>query len=125
MPPPQRNRRRGVKLVSANEFAVLGSDLITAGVGTKKHQHRFRAAFGIPPRLVAILWKDIARGGFLNHLGPRSLKPIHLLWTLLFLKCYHKEGINASFVGCDEKTFRKWTWFYSKCAADLDKQYVS
>ena len=28
-------------------------------------------------------------------------------------------------VGCDEKTFRKWAWFYSECVADLESKYVS
>ena len=121
-----QSNRRGLKLVSSKEFGILSSSIIGAyNRNTKKHRHRFHAAFGIPPHLVAHVWKDLCRGGFLDHLGPRSLRPIHLLWALLWLKCYNKEGVNASMVGCDEKTFRKWSWFYSECIADLDKKYVS
>ena len=66
---------------------------------TEKHHHHFRAAFDLPPCLVGKLWKDIACGGFLDHLGPRSLHPVHLLWTLLFLKCYSKQGEHQLILG--------------------------
>lgn len=126
MPPQVARSRKKLRYVSANEFAKLGSSIIGGKkIGTKIHQKRFKAAFGIPPRLVAILWKELAGAGNLDCLGPRSVRPIHLLWSLLFLKCYNREGINSSMVECDEKTFRKWTWFYSKCIADLDKKFVS
>lgn len=129
MPPVARRRReRGLHLYSAKEFSsmsymILGS--ATSNPTTKKHSRRFKATFGIPPRLVAQLWQDIAQSGYLNHLGPRSLKPIHLLWALCFLKGYNAEETNAYRVSCDEKTFRKWAWFYSKCIADLESKYVS
>ena len=34
-------------------------------------------------------------------------------------------GTSAGNAGCDEKTFRKWAWFYTKALADLDTQLVS
>jgi len=117
-------RYHHVPLVSAAQFNSLGTKLIRDCKGAVRSR-RFRALFGISAVCIAILWADIANQGFLNHLGLRSLKPMHFLWTLLFLKVYSKEEVNAMQVGCDEKTFRKWTWFYAECIADLDTQYVS
>ena len=116
-----------VHIVSGKDFVTLAVAIIGAP-GTENSRaryRRFKQTFGVPPRLVGIVWKDIARKGFLNHLGPKSLRPLHLLWALLFLRCYDKEETNASRAGCDEKTYRKWVWFYSKCVADLDEKYVS
>jgi hypothetical protein len=46
--------------------------------------------------------------------------PVHLLWALMFLKQYNKEEVNASMAGCDEKTFRLWSWLVIRVIADLD-----
>jgi hypothetical protein len=123
--PTTNPRHRGLRLVSAKEFSDLSHIMIGSNPTTKKHYDRFQASFGIPPRLVAQVWKDIAQRGYLNHLGPRSLRPVHLLWGLYWLKCYNKEENNSATAGCDEKTFRKWSWFYATCVADLETKYVS
>jgi len=39
-----------------------------------------------------------------------KVTPEHLLWTLMFLKIYMPYRAFAALVGCDEKTFQKWTW---------------
>ena len=45
--------------------------------------------------------------------------------TIHFLKVYATEENNASHVGADEKTFRKWVWFYAECIANLERNVVS
>ena len=50
--------------------------------------------------------------------------PSHLLWALHFMKNYETESEGATNFDCvDEKTLRKWVWFYvtgiSKLASDV------
>lgn len=62
---------------------------------------RFKSFFGVSPSICAKTWNLI------KSKLPSDCQPIHLLWTLLFLKCYNTESVNHSIAGCDEKTFRK------------------
>lgn len=62
---------------------------------------RFKAFFGVSPNICERVWLMIR-----NKLTSDIL-PKHLLWTLLFLKCYHTEHVNHAIVCCDEKTFRE------------------
>ena len=122
----QRGGRSHIRLVSSGEFDTLAVTIIgAANPNTKKFRHRFRAAFGLPAFLVAHVWRDLVQEGWLNHLGPRSLRPVHLLWALHFLKCYSKESINGCKVGCDEKTFRKWAWFCVESIGSLEDECAS
>lgn len=67
-------------------------------------ERRFKSFFGVSPAICAKLWLLTK-----PRLTP-DVKEIHLLWTLLFLKCYHTEHVNRSIVSCDEKTFRTKVW---------------
>lgn len=69
---------------------------------------RFVAHFGVSPSICAKTWL------LLKDDLPQDYQEIHLLWALLFLKCYNTEHVNHSIVGCDEKTFRKRVWFMVK-----------
>jgi hypothetical protein len=114
--------------VSPGEFGQLGAPIIGYSgrqIGTSKFLRRFKTTFGLSPRIVSATWSLIVSHGMLDHLGPRSLKPCHLLWTLLHLKGYATEADNAGRLRCDEKTYRKWVWFYITCLANLDTTLVS
>lgn len=74
---------------------------------------RFRAFYGVSPEVCAILWN------FLTE-KPNGAQLKHLLWTLLFLKRYNTEHVNAALVLADEKTFRLWTWRFIHMLANLD-----
>ena len=50
---------------------------------------------------------------------PKQASPVHLLWSLMFLKVYASEHINSMIAEVDEKTFRKWTWKFIRLLADL------
>lgn len=65
---------------------------------------RFIAFFGVSPSICAKAWHH------LKDVLPPDYKENHLLWALLFLKCYNTEHVNRSIPGCDEKTFRKRVW---------------
>ena len=69
------------------------------------------------------VWNRIINNGATADF-KKPPKPVHLLWALLFLKAYNREEMNAAMCGCDEKTFRKWSWFYVEAMADLDSQLV-
>jgi hypothetical protein len=114
--------------VSPGEFGQLGGAIIGYSgrqIGTSGWLRRFIGSFGMSPRIVSATWSLIVAHGMLDHLGPRSLNPRHLLWTLLHLKGYATEADNAGRLKCDEKTYRKWVWFYMTCLANLDSTLVS
>jgi len=79
----------------------------------------FKQNFGCSPLVLMKCW-DLLCG----HSSLRGKKPIHLLWTCLFLKVYAKESINATMAGCDEKTFRKHTWDMIYAISDLEPEVV-
>ena len=47
------------------------------------------------------------------------------MMALHFLKSYSTETQLASLFGVDEKTYRKWAWFYVISIRKLSRFYVS
>lgn len=116
--------------LSHRDFEELGSSIMRRR-GKKQREgsgkcwkRRFIALFGMEPVHVAILWTMLVGSGWLEYSGSRGSNPEHLLWALLFLKCYSTEELHAAQVGVCEKTFREWTWFYLTGIAKLDKKIV-
>ena len=69
------------------------------------------------------LWNLISPTDIENLKGGH---PKHLLWALLFLKCYCTEPILTRVVGgVDGKTFRKWAWLFVSAMAGLKQRVVS
>jgi len=117
---------RAAPVLSADDFEVLGCKLMGFDKkGKKAHKGCFMAHFGLDPRMVSIVWKHLAASGWLHFAGVRGPKPEHFLWCLHWLKCYNTEEICAAHVGCDEKTFRKWVWFYAEGIANLLNSVIS
>jgi hypothetical protein len=83
---------------------------------------RFAALFGAQPLLCSLVWRRIyeAKQGSMPRASPK-----HLLWALMFLKTYETEAVISSIVEADEKTVRKWVWFFVRAIADLDVEVVS
>ena len=92
--------------LSSEAFIVAALDMIGRSqfYANTVMQRRFRSMFGVSSAVCAAVWDSLA-----NEL-PTGGCPIHLLWSLLFLKTYATEHVNSSIAGVDEKTFRKWTW---------------
>jgi len=86
---------------------------------------RFKAHFGTEADYVTITWALVAGSGYLDQLGPRSLNPEHILWAFMFANRYQTEEENAAVCKCDEKTFRKWAWFYVHGIIGLERRVVS
>lgn len=67
---------------------------------------KFRAIFGVPPYICVSIWTQLQDG--LNQGSEKK----HLLWCLHHMKVYSTENVNCAIWGCDEKTFRKWSWYF-------------
>lgn len=102
-------------MLSADVFWNLGLPLMRHNCknSTIVGLRRFRAMFGTSPYLCAIVWNR------LSSQLPESAVPVHLLWSLIFLKSYNTEEINRVMIGADEKTIRKWIWIIVNAIANL------
>jgi hypothetical protein len=74
---------------------------------------RFRGLFGVSPETCSLLWNKIPQ-------HPEHATIVHLLYALLFLKCYAIEHLNRTITGVDEKSFRKWSWIYVNLLARIN-----
>ena len=87
---------------------------------------RFRLFYGASSHTTMDAW---------IRLNRRDLVPVggyffHLLWALIFLKLYPKEGAMCALAGgpegaIDPKTLRKWIWPFIDGLAELDVYVVS
>ena len=89
---------------------------------TQSEDRDFREYFGCGPLVALALW---------NLLVTTDLIPLggtldHLLWTLMFLKLYTKEGPLCNLAGgVDRKTLSKWVWLFICAIAQLEPSVVS
>jgi hypothetical protein len=84
-------------------------------------ERRFLATFGVAPVVCLTIWNLLIET---SNLPPGSFE-YHLLWGLMFLKLYCAESIHAALAGCDEKTFRKWSWAFVDAISFLKNRVVS
>ena len=63
---------------------------------------------------MAFTWRELVTSGWTHFSASRGANPEHLLWCLHFLKTYSTEEILSARVGANEKTFRRWAWFYAE-----------
>jgi hypothetical protein len=74
----------------------------------KREDETFRGFFGAPLDVVTDLWNRVD-----VFIDDKAALPKHLLWALIFIKVYATEAVHCALVGWpDEKTFRKWTWYF-------------
>jgi hypothetical protein len=122
---PRRRRRRQPPMepkVPPSAFLELGLSMMGSSSnrsGTKRKLRRFHSFFGVSPGTVSLVWEMLCRSGWPEKGSVRAPKPIHLLWSLRLLKSYNTEESHAAEAGVDEKTFRKWSWFYLEGIAKL------
>ena len=86
-------------------------------------KHQFRQAFGVSADLASIMWGVIV----LEHLPDLNVdsKPIHLLWTLLFLKQYLTGPMLESVTGKSRKTAMNYIWAMVGIMAQMVGSMVS
>lgn len=88
-------------------------------LNNQEHLSSFKSFFGVTPIVCSIIWTHLLKSQKLQ------LKPIHLLWSLLFLKQYNTETVNSIICRCDKKTFRKWVWLVLNELRYLNKVCVN
>ena len=66
----------------------------------------FKAHFGLSPLVVAAVWNKLHDEALL----PDKSTPVHLIWTLLFLKLYNTAAVLSTMCGTTAKTYRQWVW---------------
>ena len=77
---------------------------LASGRCEQRRNRRFRSFFGTSIDTCVDLW-------FLCYDDFDNLTmPLHLLWTLMFLKQCSTEEVNAARAGVHEDTFRDWVW---------------
>ena len=87
---PEQVRKLSFSILSkSKQFSIV--------VGHRK----FEGLFGLTPRVTSITWN------LLLPCFPSAEKPRHLLWSLLFLKCYAAEHVDCAIFRVDEKTYHK------------------
>lgn len=111
----------------AIEFQRLGAeimrrdpDFVGSGVVADR---RFRSYFGVSVDVCTQAWQLL-----LAQIGtlPKGALMVHLLWALMCMKLYTNETALASIAGgVDEKTFRKWSWFFIEELSYLETSVVS
>lgn len=94
------------KLVLEQEASVmLGRSPFLSTRTSQSAERSFRGMFGVTSTTASALW------ALLESTISKKTQPVHLLWTLLFLKVYSTKNIHFSIAKCDPKTFWKWVWY--------------
>lgn len=83
----------------------------------------FITQFGTTPLICCTLW--LMMSAKLGNNMLRGACPKKLLWALLFLKTYAFEGTRKTICKADQKTIRKWTWYFIHQVAELAPDVVS
>jgi len=105
--------------LTSDEFERLADEVFlrrSPALRVRMKNTRFRAGLGVSPYVCSWYWNQLEK----EDLLPPGFKPKHFIWTLLFLKLYCSESVHATLCGCDEKTFRKWTWLGVKALGHLE-----
>lgn len=89
-------------------FQKIGNSFLYhhASRSDKVGKRRFQAMFGVSSLVCSVVWSMI------KDKLPDGATPSHLMWALLFLKCYNTEEVNRTILKADEKTMRKWVWIF-------------
>ena len=93
----------GLGIIERNADPPLGA---VAQRNTQTNLRHFKSLFGVHWMVCETLWNLLDDHGRYRE----TRKPEHLLWTLLFLKCYSSEQVHCTLVRTTAKTYRKWVW---------------
>ena len=101
--------------VTPDYFFRLGCELTKSDPlnSADTANRRIKELFGVSPSLCSIIWHSINRGVDF----PPGAEPRHLLFGLFLLKSYSTEAIAHVVFGVDEKTYRKWAWYFIELLA--------
>lgn len=110
-----------------DDFESIAFGLFRQGIisgSTKVRNRRMIAWIGSTPEMLARVWYLLEEG--FGGMLPRGATKERLLWALLLLKNYNSTEMNAAQCGgVDEKTFRKWAWWFLEELSFLESHVVS
>lgn len=122
---PMSGRKKGRSTPPDPEYILeVGREIMNRrGQGSSfTEERRFREHFGCAPPVAAKIWELINP----ELTVPGDATVAHMMWSLMFLKMYSKEGtISGIAGGVDEKTYRKWVWLFVFAIAELESSVVS
>ena len=110
---------------------VLGLELIVGKhnrLFRRKDEYRkkiFKVHYGKLPCVLFIIWTKVLEDGWIYNQTKQKPKAEHFLWAMNFMQTYNYENVCCIRFNCSKKTWRKWTWVYTKAIARLASQVVS
>ena len=84
---------------------------------------RFKLLYGTYPEVIFDVIKRLIKKGLLNEIKEWQIDRIFFMFD--FLKNYTSETRSASDFDVDEKTFRKWVWFFLEKMTNINNGIVS
>ena len=93
------------------DFIAIAYRLFKGRTPSSSHlvnDRRLRAWCGCSPTVIAKVWNLLDRFGGLEQEATRD----RLLWALHLLTSYNNTETSAAFCKADEKTFRRWAWYF-------------
>ena len=96
-------------------FEKLATEIFGRPLGNSSTvlSRRYRGLFGVTPHITNLLWS------YVRNKLPRNTHERHLLWALLFLKCYPTDTVLSALCCADESTVRYWIWTVLESIANL------
>lgn len=94
--------------------------LLAKGLGVSDDRS-YKSHFGVSTDVTSLVWDGIRE----SKTCPLSIRPVYLLWALLFLKTYSTTEVLADAVGASRNTFRKWIWIVLRQIQKLKRKVVS
>jgi len=82
--------------MSAIDFETLVNQFIHI-----TSERDWNSNFGVNSTIISLIWHKIQN---------RKFKPIHLLWTLQFLRSYNTYDQGCHIWQISEKTYSYWIW---------------
>ena len=70
-----------------NDYADIARSMLDMGDASPSDEKTFRSFFGAPISVINLVWTRI----LLKQALAANAHPKHLLWSLLFLKCYSSD----------------------------------
>ena len=83
----------------------------------------FKSLYGTHPEIICSVWNQLILNHLIENSDKNKLERLFLVFD--FLKNYSVEHRCAVDFGIDEKTYRKWVWFYLEKMSQLVKNVVS
>ena len=90
----------------------LGFEIRCASKPRSAHvaQKRFMGLYGTYPEVIFYVWNQLILKNIIEKHDLNRLKRFFFMFD--FLKNYSIEHLCAIEFGVDEKTYRKWVWYY-------------